>query len=141
MKIPLLGKTITELQHLAIESGLPQFTGNQVADWLYSKRVDSILQMTNLSKNARASLSEMFETGKHPPLDVKVSSDGTKKYLFETAPHQYVETAMIPEQNRITVCVSSQAGCKMGCLFCMTGKQGIPGPAFCRGNHQSDTQH
>lgn len=127
MKIPLLGKTVAELQHLAMESGLPKFTGNQVADWLYSKRVDSILQMTNLSKNARARLSELYETGKHPPLDVKVSSDGTKKYLFETAPHQYVETAMIPEQDRITVCVSSQAGCKMGCLFCMTGKQGFQG--------------
>ncbi len=127
MKLPLLGKTVTELQHLAMESGLPKFTGDQVADWLYLKKVDSILQMTNLSKNARTRLSEMYETGKHPPLDVKVSSDGTKKYLFETAPHQYIETAVIPEQDRITVCVSSQAGCKMGCLFCMTGKQGFQG--------------
>lgn len=108
-----------------MQAGLPRFTAAQIADWLYPKRVASIEEMTNLSKKARAWLSENYEVGIRMPQKVQVSSDGTKKYLFAAGPEKFVETAMIPENDRVTVCVSSQVGCKMGCLFCMTGKQGF----------------
>jgi 23S rRNA (adenine2503-C2)-methyltransferase len=127
MKPALIGKTLTELTELVVELGLPKFTGKQLADWLYCKDVDTIADMSNLSKKARALLEEHYCFGLHAPAKVQVSADGTKKYLFETAAENYIETAMIPFQERRTVCVSSQVGCKMGCLFCMTGKQGFQG--------------
>lgn len=127
MKPALFGKTLSELTELVIELGLPKFTGKQIADWLYHKEVSSINEMSNLSKKARALLEENFEFGLQAPADVKVSLDGTKKYLFKTHLENFIETAMIPDKERRTVCVSSQVGCKMGCLFCMTGKQGFQG--------------
>jgi len=127
MKEFLFGKTLPELRQIVTEAGLPGYTANQIADWLYAKGVDTVEAMTNLTKKARESLAEKFEIGAFPPLKVQESVDGTKKYLFGSAQGKYIETAMIPENERITVCVSSQVGCKMGCLFCMTGKQGFQG--------------
>ena len=127
MKPALFGKTLSELAELAVGLGLPKFTGKQLADWLYKKEIDTIADMSNLSKKARDLLEEHYCFGLHAPAKVQVSTDGTKKYLFETATENFIETAMIPFQERRTVCVSSQVGCKMGCLFCMTGKQGFQG--------------
>jgi 23S rRNA (adenine2503-C2)-methyltransferase len=127
MKAPLFGKSLNELTALAIELGLPKFTGKQMAEWLYQKDISSIDEMTNLSKKARELLSGKYEFGLVSSTKVQESTDGTKKYLFPTAQGKFVETAMIPDEDRKTVCVSSQVGCKMGCLFCMTGKQGFQG--------------
>ncbi|MBM4152299.1 MAG: 23S rRNA (adenine(2503)-C(2))-methyltransferase RlmN [Kiritimatiellaceae bacterium] len=127
MKPALFGKTLTELTATAVELGLPKFTGKQLADWLYQKEISSIAEMSNLSKQARAALEEHYCFGLHAPANAQESVDGTKKYLFKTHTEKFIETAMIPFQERRTVCVSSQVGCKMGCLFCMTGKQGFQG--------------
>ncbi len=127
MKPALFGKTLAELTDLVIELGLPNFTGKQLADWLYHKEIDSFAEMSNLSKKARELLEENYAFGLHAPAKVQTSADGTKKYLFETQTEKFIETAMIPDKARRTVCVSSQVGCKMGCLFCMTGKQGFQG--------------
>lgn len=127
MKEALFGKTLNELSALAIELGLPKFTGKQMAEWLYQKDVSSIEEMTNLSKKAREILSSKYEFGLVNSTKVQESVDGTKKYLFPTVQGKFIETAMIPDDDRKTVCVSSQVGCKMGCLFCMTGKQGFQG--------------
>ncbi len=107
--------------------GLPKFAAKQMADWLYGKTISSIDEMTNLSKKAREALNENHVFGLADPVEVSTSSDGTKKYLFPTEHNQFIETAMIPFKDRKTVCVSAQVGCKMGCLFCMTGKQGFQG--------------
>jgi len=123
----LFGKTLAELQQLTAELDFPRYTAGQIAAWLYAKRVDSVEGMTNLSKHSRSLLSSRYEIGVQIPQKVQVSADGTKKYLFGTGNGKFIETAMIPENDRITVCVSSQVGCKMGCLFCMTGKQGFQG--------------
>jgi len=123
----LFGKTLNELIQVASDLGLPRFTARQLTDWLYKKQIGSIAEMSNLSKSTRELLSEKFDFGTVPPTKVQVSVDGTRKYLFTTARHQFIETAMIPDDDRITVCVSSQVGCKMGCLFCMTAKQGFQG--------------
>jgi 23S rRNA (adenine2503-C2)-methyltransferase len=124
---PLFGKTLTELQQVFQALGLPGFAAGQIADWLYKKRIGSIEEMTNLSKQARNQLKIHHTVGLEPARSVQVSTDGTKKYLFNTSMNKYVETAYIPDRDRHTVCVSTQVGCKMGCLFCMTGKQGFQG--------------
>jgi len=127
MKEPLFGKTLSELNELSGTLGLPSFTGKQLAHWLYRKEVTETGEMTDLSRDARNKLSDQFEVGMRLPVNVQESSDGTRKYLFETGSGRFIETAFIPEKERNTVCVSSQVGCKMGCLFCMTGKQGFQG--------------
>lgn len=126
-KEALFGKTLDELQSVCLELGLPKFTAKQITDWLYKKKVSSIEEMSNLSKKARELLADKYEFGLIDSTRVQESKDGTKKYLFPTMHGKFVETAMIPDKDRKTVCVSSQVGCKMGCLFCMTGKQGFQG--------------
>ena len=126
MKEALFGKTLLQLTQLTEELGLPRFTASQIAQWLYGKHASSIDEMTNLSKKGRAMLNESFIIGLEPPVNVQTSGDGTKKYLFR-ADSGFIEAAYIPEEKRHTLCVSSQVGCKMRCLFCMTGKQGLQG--------------
>ena len=128
-KTRLLGKTPAELKEIALEAGLPGFTGKQIAQWIYGKRVRSIGEMTNISKVGRERLEERYEVGVVLPLDKAESVDGTCKYLFPVNrdPGNAVEAVMIPDGDRKTLCVSSQAGCKMGCKFCMTGRQGFHG--------------
>jgi len=121
----LFGKTIHELQDLVVRLKLPTFTAKQISAWLYKHHIASIDEMTNLSLKNRELLKEQFELGNVPPHSVQVSTDGTKKYLFETNDGKYVESAYIPETDRATLCVSTQVGCKMRCLFCLTGKQGF----------------
>ncbi len=121
----LFGKTLKELQEIVLKEGLPSFTAKQIAQWLYQKKVASIAEMTNLSKKAREILSNNYDLGIQPPSNVQESVDGTKKYLFPAHLNLFIETAYIPGEERKTLCVSSQVGCKMGCLFCMTGKQGF----------------
>ncbi len=127
MRNSLFGKTISELKELVEKLHYPNYTARQISDWLYKKNVTSIAEMTNLSKKAREALSENFIIGITEPVKVQKSIDGTRKYLFPASGGKFIETAMIPENDRVTVCVSSQVGCKMGCLFCMTGKQGFQG--------------
>lgn len=126
MKERLLGKTPEELAAIAQEAGLSSFAGKQIARWLYVNRISSIGEMTNLSKAGREALKESYEVGIRPPADVQTSKDGTRKYLFEVG-NNAIEAVMIPDAERKTLCVSSQAGCKMGCKFCMTGRQGFHG--------------
>ncbi len=127
IKESLFGKTLSELILLTVKLRLPGFTAKQIADWLYKKPINSIDEMSNLSKRIRELLAENYEFGAVLPIKVQISADGTKKYLFVTGNHKFIETAMIPDDDRTTVCVSSQVGCKMGCLFCMTAKQGFQG--------------
>ncbi len=124
VKEHLFGKTLSELEKITEENGLPAFTAKQTADWLYKKNISDIDEMTNLSKKTRKILKEKFEIGLQKPISVQRSSDGTKKYLFK-AGKNYIEAAYIPSDDRATLCVSSQAGCKYACEFCMTGRQGF----------------
>ena len=123
----LLGKTLDELKAVAKELGMPAFVGKQLADWIYKKKIADISAMTNISAANREKLAEKYRIGITKPCDEKESVDGTKKYLFETSCGKYIETVYIPEADRATLCVSSQIGCKMNCLFCNTGKQGFSG--------------
>jgi 23S rRNA (adenine2503-C2)-methyltransferase len=124
-KTALVGKTVDELKTIVTELGMPGFTAKQISEWLYKKRAFSLDEMTNISAKNRALLSEKYEVGRTLPAQVAESTDGTKKYLFKTEGGHFVETVYIPDEDRATLCVSSQVGCKMDCLFCMTGKQGF----------------
>lgn len=129
MKEWLLGKNPEQLQQMAASYGLPSYTAGQIANWIYARHVREIAYMTNLSKSARETLAQTYQVGGFEPLQVQVSADGTKKYLFPTlcSSGTGVEAVMIPEGDRATLCVSSQAGCKLGCSFCMTGRMGFSG--------------
>lgn len=126
-KIALLGMTPDALAEVAAEAGLRRFAAGQMAKWIYDKRVSEIDEMTDLPKQARAFLAEKYCIGTYAPKLVTESVDGTRKYLFEGAGGRDVEAVYIPDGDRATLCVSSQAGCKMGCTFCMTGRQGFHG--------------
>ena len=127
MKEKLSGMTLDELKAAAVACGLKPFVGAQLAGWLYGKRVRSWDRRVNISTAAREALAERYELGVSDPVGSAVSSDGTKKYLFRAAGENFIESVMIPDEDRRTLCVSSQAGCKMGCHFCMTGRQGFHG--------------
>jgi 23S rRNA (adenine2503-C2)-methyltransferase len=126
-KTPLIGMTLSRLREVASVCGMPAFSAKQMAQWLYEKRVTDIEEMTNLSKKARARLSEEYCVGRFAPKMEARSVDGTVKYLFEGVGGRDIEAVYIPDKERATLCVSSQAGCKMNCSFCMTGKQGFHG--------------
>ena len=131
----LLGKTLAELQTIAIEAGLPRFVGKQLCEWIYRHRVTSFDEMSNISVKARQTLQEKYAIGRIKPTAEAVSVDGTRKYLFPViverdllkVESQQVECVWLPEEDRTTLCVSTQAGCKMGCKFCMTGTLGFHG--------------
>ena len=133
MKKSLLGLSLTELKEVAKSLGLPAFAGGQMAQWLYVKHAESIDDMTNLSKQGRERLKEEYKVGSMAPVDCQRSQDGTIKYMFPVRcsgladKPRYVETVFIPDDDRATLCVSCQVGCKMNCLFCQTGKQGFEG--------------
>lgn len=134
-KKSLLGMTLAELKDVATSLGMPAFTGGQMAKWIYGNHVRTIDEMTNISKANRARLAESYEVGCAAPIDAQHSKDGTIKYLFpvqttrpdDSQPVKFVETVYIPDDDRATLCVSCEVGCKMNCLFCQTGKQGFEG--------------
>ncbi len=121
----LYGKTPDELARLCAEEGLPRFAARQIARWLYRRHEERPEAMTDLAAAARARLAERFAAALSAPVRVDESADGTRKYLFRTPEGDFIESAYIPDGERATLCVSSQAGCRMGCRFCATGRQGL----------------
>ena len=119
--------TLPQLESVAAECQLPRFAAKQIARRLYVNRAATIDEMTEISKVGRERLSANYEVGLSAPKLETVSTDGTKKYLFEGVGNHDIEAVYIPDHDRATLCVSSQAGCKMGCKFCMTGRQGFHG--------------
>lgn len=121
----LYGMTLTRLREICRDEALPAFAAGQIARWLYVRRVQQVDAMTDLSRAAREKLARRFEARLTPPLRTSVSADGTKKYLFGSPDEGFIEAAYIPDGERATLCVSSQVGCRMGCRFCATGRQGL----------------
>lgn len=124
-KFQLLGKKPDDIKRWVIDQGLPSYTAGQLLDWIYIKRVHGFDEMTNLSKTTRTILNERAELYYSKPVHISESSDGTRKYLFQTSTGVFIEAVYIPETDRTTLCISSQVGCKMGCEFCMTGRMGF----------------
>ncbi|MEQ3126702.1 23S rRNA (adenine(2503)-C(2))-methyltransferase RlmN [Alistipes putredinis] len=121
----LYGQTLPQLEALCNRLEMPRFAAKQIARWLYDKHATTIEAMSDLSARHRALLAETYEVGFAAPEKVSISTDGTKKYLYRTSQNHFIESAYIPDGDRATLCISSQAGCRMGCRFCATGRQGL----------------
>jgi len=121
----LYGQTLPQLEALCNRLEMPRFAAKQIARWLYDKHATMIEAMSDLSARHRALLAETYEVGLTAPEKVSISADGTKKYLYRTSQNHFIESAYIPDGDRATLCISSQAGCRMGCRFCATGRQGL----------------
>ena len=121
----LYGKTPEQLAAVCAELGMPRFAAKQLARWLYAKHVEDPMRMSDIAAAHRAKLAERFRPAFTPPARITESADGTKKYLYRTQQGAWIESAYIPDGERATLCVSSQAGCRMGCKFCATGRQGL----------------
>lgn len=124
---PLIGLTLEELKTVAAECKLPSFAARQLARRLYINRTTTIDEMTEISAAGRERLKERYAIGLEKPKTEVRSTDGTAKYLFTGCGGRDIEAVMIPDRDRATLCVSSQAGCRMNCSFCMTGRQGFHG--------------
>lgn len=121
----LYGLTLSELQQLCTELDMPRFAAKQIAGWLYRRGATDIEQMSDLSKANRAKLAQRYTVGLSAPVKVSQSVDGTKKYLYHSEQGAAIESAYIPDGERATLCISSQAGCRMGCRFCATARLGL----------------
>jgi 23S rRNA (adenine2503-C2)-methyltransferase len=126
-----LGLNLIEIKDEISILDLPSYVPREIALWIYNKGATTFEEMSNISLKIRKELSSNYEIGLFPPSKVSISEDGTKKYLFPALGSKYIEAAYMPEQTRHTLCISSQVGCKMGCLFCMTARQGFQGHLKC----------
>lgn len=125
--IPLLGMSCEELRELVSELGFPAYRGSQLHHWLYRRGVDRFEEMDNLPQRLRDALIGSCIPGNRSPVTVSRSTDGTRKYLFPTIHGGFVESALIPEEKRLTLCLSTQIGCRRSCTFCQTARQGFQG--------------
>ena len=114
-----------DLVALTKELGQPAFRAKQLREWIFDKNVCSFDDMTNLPKVFREKLAESYGFNIPVELAKQVSRDGSRKYLLQFSDGVSVETVGMPSKNKLAVCISSQAGCAMGCAFCATGMNGL----------------
>lgn len=124
-KIDLKNLSPPELERFIVSFGKEQYRSTQLLRWLYQRGAHSLDEMTNLSKTFRQELSRVSFISTLPPLRIEQSRDGTKKFLFHLEDGNRIESVLIPEKKRLTLCLSTQAGCAMGCRFCLTGRNGL----------------
>ncbi len=124
MKLNLKDHTREDIEALVTDCGEKPYRVGQIYTWLYERSVSSIDEMTDLSKDLRERLKSEYVIEAPKLVERKTSSDGTEKFLFELSDGARIETVLIPEAERLTLCVSTQAGCALGCTFCMTGEAG-----------------
>src|SRR3972149_2107161 len=124
-KTALRNLSLTEMEDMAEDLGLQRYRGRQIFPWVYGKGIDSVDMMTNLSREHRALLSQKVYISRLIEIKRQISSDGTEKFLFALEDDHRIESVLIPEEERLTLCISTQVGCGMGCTFCLTGKRGL----------------
>ncbi len=120
MSANLLNLSFQEIASLVADLGWTKYRVRQILAWLYQRRAARIAQMTDLSKSDRARLSERFEVDHLDITTRQKSADGTEKFLLALADGNQIESVLIPEARRLTLCISSQAGCSLDCGFCLT---------------------
>jgi 23S rRNA (adenine2503-C2)-methyltransferase len=123
-KVDLKNLGPSELEKFVGFFGKERYRSIQILRWLYKAGVHSIDEMTNLSRKFREELARISLVSNLQPAKIEEASDGTKKFLFELGDGNQIESVLIPDKKRLTLCVSTQAGCALGCLFCLTGKIG-----------------
>ncbi|MCC6347585.1 MAG: 23S rRNA (adenine(2503)-C(2))-methyltransferase RlmN [Nitrospirales bacterium] len=123
INLKALSKRETEL--FVREVGLPAFRAKQILHWIYERRAQSLQEITELSKGLREKLSERAYISNLELLNRQISRDGTEKFLFGLEDGETIESVLIPDEDRLTLCISSQVGCAMCCRFCLTGSLGL----------------
>jgi len=123
-KIDLKNLSPSELEDFIRSFGKERYRSLQILRWLYQKGAHSIDEMTNLSKGFRQELNEVSFIATLHPLHMEQAKDGTKKFLFQLDDGNRIESVLIPDNKRLTLCLSTQVGCALGCRFCLTGKTG-----------------
>jgi 23S rRNA (adenine2503-C2)-methyltransferase len=121
----LLELTQSELRTWMAEHGLPEYRAGQVWKWLFEKRAASFADMSDLPKLLRNLLTEHFQIGSSGISHHRTAADGTEKLLVQLADGQQIECVLIREWSRRTICISTQVGCAMGCVFCASGLEGV----------------
>jgi len=121
-RINLIGADLEEIEHLVSGMNQPPYRARQVFSGIYRRQRRSWDHFPDLGRELREKLDERCSLEYPPVRRVFVSKDGTRRYLFEIAPGLKIESVFIPEQHRDTLCISTQAGCAVGCLFCVTGR-------------------
>ena len=124
-KTDLRDLSLIETETFAADLGLEKYRGRQIFHWVYGKAADSIDAMTELSREARGLLSQRAYISRIAEVKRQCSIDGTEKFLFALEDGHRIESVLIPEEDRLTLCISTQVGCGMGCTFCLTGKGGL----------------
>ena len=117
--------SLQKMEDLVSSLGEKPYRVHQIYEWIFQKDVSSIGEMTNLSKNLRNQLSELSYISRLSIADKRVSKDGTEKYLLMLEDGNSIESVLIPDEDRLTLCISTQVGCKLNCAFCLTGKGGF----------------
>ena len=125
MKPNIADLTSKELSRFLTEHKHPTYRAKQICQWLFQKRATTFAEMTNLSRELRDKLAEHFVIGRLRILRRAESRDGTVKFLFGLADGESIESVLIPEPTRLTLCISTQAGCAFGCAFCATAVLGL----------------
>lgn len=125
-RIPLRNLSLEELRAVVLERGLPEYRYRQMARWLWDRGVDSLAEMTDLSRELRDELAREYEVGGLSVAARRDSGvDGSSKYLFRLPGGGSVESVLMPSAKRVTLCISSQVGCTLDCIFCQTGRMGF----------------
>jgi len=125
MKTDLKGLNARETEEWAVSHGLKPYRGRQIRHWLLTKLAGASDEMTNIPKAIQALVRENAIINPLEEVKTLESKDGTRKYLFKLQDGHLIESVLIPERDHLTLCISSQAGCAMGCRFCLTGQQGL----------------
>jgi 23S rRNA (adenine2503-C2)-methyltransferase len=124
-RVNLLNLSSTEMGSFIKALGWPRYRTAQVLHWLYQRRITDIEAMTDLSKNDRQRLADRASISSLKATQVRTAPDGTVKFLFPLADGVSIESVLIPDQDRLTLCLSTQVGCTLDCVFCLTGRMGL----------------
>lgn len=125
MKKNILGISLHDLEKIFVEQTFPKFAAKQVYDWIYRKFELDITKWSNISKKLKEYLYDNYTTNLPEISFVNKSQDGTEKFILKLNDGQTIESVLIPSSDRLTICISSQVGCAMNCIFCHTGKMGF----------------
>lgn len=115
----------SEIEELIKREGLPQYRAKQLLHWIYEKYATSVFDITEFPKSLREKFDEKYYIGSLKLFERRVSSDGTEKFLWSLEDGETIESVLIPDNDRLTLCISSQVGCPLSCKFCLTGKIGF----------------
>ncbi|MEW6378004.1 MAG: 23S rRNA (adenine(2503)-C(2))-methyltransferase RlmN [bacterium] len=125
MKIDIKNLTFPELEQLLADIGEKPYHARQIALWIYQRGAVDFAAMTDLSKSCRHKLEEGYYISELPLVEVRTGEDGCSKYVFRLPEGLDIESVLIPDQERLTLCISTQLGCRQGCRFCLTSRMGF----------------